>query len=186
MTHDPLFALAQQAMSKAAAINTGGMQVRQTAFGNFGGGMTDPDPSMAFNSQLGDARSQANLHNFVDEQATGTNLRPYQGEINEKDQVMAYAVNPQTSQGMNQPSMPPVPQPKMASNDEAEYTFQKWASESGLFQQFVPDSAIYSELVKIASMDAETDTELAIANMIGNGYIQQLPNGNQILPHLLG
>lgn len=184
-----LFNLTSQAYNnaraKVAAINSGGEQVRQTAFGSYGGGMLDPNPQFAVAANLAQQREAANNANYIDSQMYGTNFQPYQGELNEKDQTLAYAINPTTTEMFQPaPSMAPVPPGAMFSQGQglpktASDEWKQKLASTGLFSHHIPDPETFAALQEIAKHKTATIAELQIMDMINTGALQQ------IAPHLI-
>lgn len=186
--NDPNFQYFSQVadMTKAASIQLGGTGVTPTGFGNAGGGMSDPDESMAFHSQNTSMRSEANAMNYLgDAPVVGTGLRPYADLLNMNDQTVAYSV-------MNPGYMAPQ---KTASNIDWDYEptedehieLMKSASIDGepLFEQVVPAVQDWHAVVAAVNEKTASDTAAFFQNALESGYFEA--HGlEDTIPHIFG
>lgn len=165
---DPLYELAVDTANrvKEAGINVGRQMVVPYQPGSAGAGMMDPNPGMAYHSQLNNNRSEANYSNYTDGQVSGTNLIPYSEQLNQLDQSIAFSTDPNrmTSQ-------------KAASGDPEAFddALANELADSGLFQEFVPpDAETWDLLEDTAREKAASDTVEIIEGMLENGYLQEV------------
>lgn len=147
--------------TKEASMFISGTGVVPTSFGNHGGGISDPDESMAFHCQNANLRAEANAMNYLaDAPVVGTGLKPYADVLNTADQTLMYAVN-------NPGYMMPGKTASEEIPDELHYEIMKSAN---LFHEYIPTKEDWMAIYETALEKTANDVEEFITAAIEDGY----------------